>query len=284
MLPEASIRALAARLSGDPAAAVGYLGEGWDNVVWSVGPDLVLRVRREGSATERALAIQHDVDLLHFAARHSTVPAPVVVAVAPFDGALLTTRVPGVAAAEASPDLPALADTLAALLTALHSVPLGEAAEVVAPDPDDAATWLREVGKEYAEARDAFPADLRPAVEEFLAAPPPAPAGRLVFCHQDVRDDHVMVAPESGLVTGLIDWSDAVLGDPALDLATVLTDFGPEVHERVVAGYAVPLEEGWADRVRHVARRRMVEDLAYRARTGDHRGAERTAATLRALL
>lgn len=284
MLPEASLRALAARLSGDPSAPVAYLGEGWDNVVWSVGPDQVLRVRKQGSAQERALAVQHDVDLLHFAARHSTVTAPAVVAVAPFDGALLTTRVPGVPAAEAAPDLPALADTLAALLTALHSVPATVAAEVVAPDPDDAATWLREVGQEYAEARDAFPADLRADVEAFLAAAPPAPAERLVFCHHDVRDDHVMVDPDTGLVTGLIDWGDALLGDPALDLATVLTDFGPEVYARVLGGYAVPLEEGFESRVRHVARRRMVEDLAYRARIGDRPGAERTAATLRALL
>lgn len=284
VLPETSIRALAARLSGDPAAPVAHLGEGWDNVVWSVGPDLVLRVRKEGSAQERALAVQHDVDLLHFAARHSTLTAPEVVAVAPFDGALLTTRVPGVAAADAAPDLPALADTLAVFLTALHSVPLAEAAEVVAPDPDDAATWLREVGEEYAEARDAVPPDLRPAVEAFLAAAPPAPAHRLVFCHHDVRDDHVMVDPASGLVTGLIDWGDALLGDPALDLATVLADFGPDVYARVLAGYGVPLEAGFEERVHHVARRRMVEDLAYRARTGDRPGAARAEAVLRTLL
>jgi len=94
----------------------------------------------------------------------------------------------------------------------------------------------------------------------------------------------VLVDPVSGLVTGLIDWGDAVLGDPALDLATVLADFGPHVCERVLAGYAVPLEEGLADRVLHVARRRMVEDLAYRVRTGDSAGLERTAAGLRALL
>ncbi len=284
MLPEASLRALAARLSGDPTAPIAFLGEGWDNVVWSVGDDLVLRVRKHGSVRERAVAVQHDVDLLHFAARHSTVATPAVVSVAPFDGAVLTTRVPGVPATEARPDLAALADTLAVLLTALHSVSLEEAAEVVAPDPDPPEEWLRQIGEEYAEARAHSPADLHPGVEAFLAAAPPAAPSRLVFCHNDVRDDHLMVDPDSGAVTGLIDWGDAVLGDPALDLATILTDFGPETYQRVLAGYRVPTEDGLEDRVIHVARRRMVEDLAWRVRTADGPGLARTAAVLRSLL
>lgn len=284
MLPEASLRALAARLSGDPLAPVHFLGEGWDNTVWAVGDELVLRVRKEGTARERAVAVQHDVDLLHLAARHSTVPVPAVRGVAPFDGALLTTRVPGVPAAEAQPDPVALATTLAGLLTALHSMPLAEASAVVAPDPDPAEEWLRQVGEEYAEVRDRLPDDLRAGIEAFLDTAPPRPAARLVFCHNDVRDYHLLVEPATGAVTGLIDWTDAVLGDPALDLATVLTDFGTTTYERVLAGYAVPREEGLEDRVLHVARRRMVEDLAWRARTGDPAGLERTAGILRGLL
>jgi aminoglycoside phosphotransferase (APT) family kinase protein len=93
-----------------------------------------------------------------------------------------------------------------------------------------------------------------------------------------------MVDPASGAVTGLIDWGDAVLGDPALDLATVLADFGPQTYRRVLAGYAVPREEGLQDRVLHVARRRLVEDLAWRVRTGDEGGLGRTVGTLRRLV
>lgn len=284
MLPEASLRALAARLSGDPTAPVRFLGEGWDHVVWSVGDDLVLRVRKEGSVQERAVAVQHDLDLLHLAARHATVAVPRVRGVAPLDGALLTTRVPGVPAADAQPDLPALADAVAELLTALHAVPPAELAGVVEPDPDSAEEWLRQVGEEYADAREHCPPDLRADIEAFLAAAPPAPATRPVFCHNDVRDYHLLVDPGTGRVTGLIDWTDAVLGDPALDLATVLIDFGRPTYERVLAGYGGPQEAGLEERVLHVARRRTVEDLAWRVRTGDRPGTERTAAVLRTLL
>ncbi len=184
----------------------------------------------------------------------------------------------------ASYDEDAMVATLAGLLTALHTAPPADAAAVASPDPDSAEEWLRQVGAEYADASGAVDADLRAPIEAFLAAPPPEPAQRLVFCHNDVRDEHLMVDPDTGLVTGLIDWGDAVLGDPALDLATVLTDFGPEVYRRVLAGYRAPREDGLGERLRHLARRRMVEDLAWRVRIGDRAGQRRTAATLRTLL
>ena len=261
------------------------LGEGWDNVVWAVGDDLVLRVVKDPDPAVKRATVDRDVALLAFAARHSTLAPPHVVAADPGAGALLTTRVPGTAAAESGClDRAALADDLAEFLSVLHGVDPRSATEVVRPDPDPAEAWLTQVGEEYAEVADGVAADLRAAVEAFLATAPPPPARDLVFCHNDVRDDHVMVDPGSGRVTGIIDWGDAVLGDPALDLAGVLTDFGPAVLDRVLAGYRHPREPGLAERTRWVARRRMVEDLAWRLRTGDPAGASRTSATLRSLL
>jgi aminoglycoside phosphotransferase (APT) family kinase protein len=276
---------LLATLAPGRADPVRPLGEGWDNVVWAVGDDLVLRVVKDPDPAVQRTTVERDVELLRFAGVHSTLRPPRVVAADPAAGALLTTRVPGVAAVDSGRlDLPALADDLAGFLSALHAVEPASLPEVVRPDPDPAETWLAEVGAEYAEVADRVAADLRGPVEAFLAATPPAPAQDLVFCHNDVRDDHVMVDPATGRVTGLIDWGDAVLGDPALDLATVLADFGPEVLARVLAGYHRPREPGLPDRIRWVARRRLVEDLAWRVRTGDSAGEERTTATLRRLL
>jgi aminoglycoside phosphotransferase (APT) family kinase protein len=261
------------------------LGEGWDNVVWAVGDDLVLRVLKDPDPAVKRTTVERDVALLEFAARHSTLPTPRVVAADPGAGTLLTTRIPGVAAADAARvERAALADDLAVFLSALHGVDPGLAAEVVRPDPDSAEVWLEQVGQEYAEVAGDVDADLRAPVEAFLAAGAPPPARDLVFCHNDVRDDHVMVDPGTGRVTGIIDWGDAVLGDPALDLATVLTDFGPEVLHRVLAGYRHRRETGLTDRLTWVARRRMVEDLAWRVRTRDAGGLRRTSATLRWLL
>jgi aminoglycoside phosphotransferase (APT) family kinase protein len=276
-VPDPGPHALLASLTGEAGVDVAPLGEGWDNVVWAVGDDRVLRVRREPDPA----AVERDVALLDFAAARATVTVPRVLAADPAHGLLLTTRVPGRPAAEAPWDPGHVADALAGLLTALHTAP--EVPSVLAPDPDDAAAWLRAVGEEYAAAAHAVPADLRGAVEAFLAAVPPAPGPRLVPCHNDVRDDHVFVGGD-GRVTGLIDWGDAVLGDPSLDLATVSTDFGDAVLARLVAAYDAPLAPGWEERVRFVARRRMVEDLAWRVRNGDQPGFARTEPALRRVL
>ena len=276
---------LLARLAPGYSGRVKELGEGWDNVVWAVGDDLVLRVVKDADPEVRCTTVERDVALLAFAGRHSTLPSPRVIAAEPAAGALLTTRIPGVAAVDAERlDTAALAGDLATFLSALHGVAPEVAAEVVRPDPDPAEAWLEQLGEEYAEVAGDVDADLRAPVEAFLATSPPPPARDLVFCHNDVRDDHVMVDPGTGGVTGIVDWGDAVLGDPALDLATVLTDFGPWVLARVLAGYRHPREAGLRDRIRWVARRRMVEDLAWRVRTEDARGLGRTSTTLRGLL
>jgi aminoglycoside phosphotransferase (APT) family kinase protein len=39
-------------------------------------------------------------------------------------------------------------------------------------------------------------------------------------------------------VTGIIDWSDAAIADPARDLALIYRDLGPEVFELTVTHYA----------------------------------------------
>ena len=67
------------------------------------------------------------------------------------------------------------------------------------------------------------------------------------------------------VVTGIIDWSDAALGDPAFDLGLVLRDLGPVAGETAVARYAshgLEVDE-MLPRARFFATVRAVEDLAY---------------------
>ena len=92
---------LLATLAPGHPGRVEALGEGWDNVVWAVGDDLVLRVVKDPDPAVKRATVERDVALLAFAGRHSTLPPPRVVAADPGAGALLTTRVPGVAAVDA---------------------------------------------------------------------------------------------------------------------------------------------------------------------------------------
>ena len=55
--------------------------------------------------------------------------------------------------------------------------------------------------------------------------------------HGDLWYEHVLVAEESGRLTGVLDWEGAALGDPARDLA-VQFHLGDDFAEATLAAYA----------------------------------------------
>ena len=73
-------------------------------------------------------------------------------------------------------------------------------------------------------ARSEVPVAGRPAIEAALAARAPAPPRRRALIHGDLGAEHVFV--DDGRISGVIDWGDAAIGDPALDHGRLLRDFG----------------------------------------------------------
>ena len=87
-----------------------------------------------------------------------------------------------------------------------------------------------------------MPAPFRPRIEAFLHEKPPDPH-EIVFSHNDLGIEHVLVDPVTLEVTGVIDFSDAAMVDPAYDFGLVLRDLGPNAAETAFARYA---GAGWA--------------------------------------
>jgi aminoglycoside phosphotransferase (APT) family kinase protein len=67
-------------------------------------------------------------------------------------------------------------------------------------------------------------------MEPILATQP------LAFTHNDLQADHVLVAPSSGRLVGVVDFADARTADPLLDLAVVSMDDGAPTAE-LLAGF-----------------------------------------------
>src|SRR4051794_38580592 len=90
------------------------------------------------------------------------------------------------------------------------------------------STWLEEARALHERVGDAIPKAHRGAVRAFLAeAPPPdAPRDALALCHDDLGIEHVLMDGH-GTVTGVIDWGDAAVTDPAGDLGRIHRDLGP---------------------------------------------------------
>ena len=121
-------------------------------------------------------------------------------------------------------------------LRALHGV---DPSEAVAHGARDAAATFAEAQ----EIRDRMAVDVLPLLPadvralgvgllERMAVPPPDP--RLV--HGDLGPTHIRVVGE--VVTGVIDWGDCGVGDPALDLAWTRYGSGPEFAAALEAAYS----------------------------------------------
>ncbi|MBC3988430.1 aminoglycoside phosphotransferase family protein [Streptomyces sp. AC563] len=240
----------AAGLSG-PAAEPRRIDEGGEHASWWVGEDHVLRLARDRAGAARQRRESALRDLLR--ARLSVaVPASVGRGEwAPGLTFTLDTRLPGTSA-EARPLSRAGEADLAALLAGLRAVDPADAAALGLPyqpprplaQPWRAAVAVAErllndgefTPDQYAalvtEAAPATPAARPPAPRH--SAPPTsadrdertpdvagsttAPEPVACLCHLDIKGEHLLVS-DDGRVTGVLDWTDAAIGDPAEDIA-----------------------------------------------------------------
>jgi aminoglycoside phosphotransferase (APT) family kinase protein len=253
------------RLPGEPASSVALLGEGCDNVAFAVD-DLVVRFMKEPDATARAEQVRREARVLEVAAAVSPVPVPVPVLALPDPGCLAYRRLPGVPLIDVRREVDPgpVAAVLAEFLHALHQVPVAELADVLSADDDPLVEWRDDAASHYTAARGRVPDRYRTAIEAFLAADPPSPAGTVVFSHDDLGIEHVLVDPTTRVVTGVIDWTDAGLVDPAADCGRVLRDLGPLALDVVLAR----LGEGLRERAGYYARCQVLEDLGFGVESG----------------
>ncbi|WKE68987.1 aminoglycoside phosphotransferase family protein [Streptomyces sp. WP-1] len=208
---------------------------------WWVGTRQVLRLApdREASARRR-----RELRLRALVRPHVPVAVPVGVAHADWAPGLactLDTVVPGGTAEEHEVSAAGEAD-LAGLLTGLRAVPVRQADALgvprAAPRSLEALRRMAVHAAERLAAADEFDAapmyQLTPAGAAQLAAQP----GVAVLTHHGLTGEHVVVSAD-GRVRGVLDWTEAALGDPAEDIAGLAVAVGSPaaVRAATLAGY-----------------------------------------------
>jgi aminoglycoside phosphotransferase (APT) family kinase protein len=192
------------------------------------------------------------------------VPRPVFVA--PRDGCLAYEWIEGFALLDVPPrDGEAVAAQLGGLLRALHDVDADRLAGLVELDQVASEDLVREARIHYDAVSGFVPPRERSAVEAFLDAAPPPPAAAPAFSHNDLGIEHVLVDPGTTTVSGVIDWSDAALADPARDFGLIHRDLGPKALDAALSAFGVQPGEDEAFRARALfhARCALLEDLAF---------------------
>ena len=209
--------------------SVVQLGEGLDNLAYEVNGELIVRFSKEPDPAPRS---NHEARVLAAVADISPLPVPEPTFTVAEQGCLAYFKLPGVPLL----DMPrhqrsahgtSIAATLGELLTALHAVPIDRWTDLVETDDHPLAEWRHEAAENYVTVAGQVPAAHRRSVEAFLDAAPPHDGCTPAFSHNDLGIEHVLVDPVTWTVTGIIDWSDAAIVDPAYDFGLLYRDLGP---------------------------------------------------------
>jgi aminoglycoside phosphotransferase (APT) family kinase protein len=236
-------RVVAVHLPAQRCTTVIPLGAGLDHTAWEVDGTLVVRCGDSDPVAESRL--------LTSVAAVSPVPVPRPLFTDADRGCLAYRKLDGTPLLHAPPPADGgagVARTLSALVAALQAA-TPRLAPLVEEDRTPLAEWLAEARTLWPSVRPLVPPSFHPAAEAFLAAPPPAEPAALAFAHNDLGIEHVLV-DAAGAVTGVIDWSDAAVTDPARDAGLVYRDLGVLVTDA-------------PERAVFYARCGAVEDLAY---------------------
>jgi aminoglycoside phosphotransferase (APT) family kinase protein len=272
------IRALLARhLPGYEVRTIAESREGLDNTVYEVNGELMIRRRRVADPA----ATRREVELLAVLRRLVATPVPEVV-FADHDQAVIAYRklLGEPLNLHPVPEPERLAGPLGRLLSQLHGAPPGEMRDVAPLDLYPAPTLLEDAELDYRDVESHVPEEQRELVEAFLRRPPPGEPRALRLCHNDLGAEHLLTDTATSTLTGVIDWSDAAVTDPAHDFALVYRDLGPDVFDLVLSHYGHGFDRADRDRAVFYARCALIEDLAYGLGTGPRHYADAALAHL----
>lgn len=270
---ETRLRARVATAAPDLAIRTTRLIEdGFDSDVLIVNDAWVFRFPRRPDVAE-----QLDVEraLLPALAEHLPIPVPRFEVIGraeanalPFVGYRLLAGLPlrpPLLAERGEAQRDRVAGQLGAFLSALHTVPT-ERALALAP-----AIRMGErepIAEEYvAVERDIFPL-LTPAERRWAHALYETMADERIWrwqpavTHNDLNSDHLLFDAQAQRISGVIDWGDVKLGDPANDFAA-LFEYGQSFVEAALAGYALPVDAAFRLRLGALLPRTIFNNLLF---------------------
>ncbi|MET9890662.1 phosphotransferase [Streptomyces sp. NPDC006465] len=246
------------------------LGEGLDNLAYEVNGELIVRFGKEADLARRTALVGHEARVLAAVAAISPLPVPEPKFTVAEQGCLAYNKLPGAPLL----DMPrhqrsahgtSIAATLGKLLSALHAVPIDRLADLVDADHQPPAEWRHGAAETYVTVAGQVPEAHRRPVEAFLDAAPPHDGCTPAFSHNDLGIEHVLIDPVTWTVTGIIDWSDAAVVDPAYDFGLLYRDLGPAATRAALRNYRTDANDlaALGERAVFYARCSVFEDLAH---------------------
>jgi aminoglycoside phosphotransferase (APT) family kinase protein len=216
---------VAAALPGHEPRSVELVDAGWDSIVLDVDGAWIIRVARQTSVAET-----YATEARLLAALAPTLPAPVPRIALPAPDVGVYRKLQG-ERIDGHDDEPGLGAELGRFLRALHAFPVERAATLGARQ-----AWRAEHADDLAPALRLLGVHERARGEQLLDG-----YRRLRFepavVHADLGPEHVLC--RNGHISGVIDWGDAGIGDPAIDAVWAVFDAAEPFRDAFVAAYGV---------------------------------------------
>ena len=255
------------------AEVVTYLGEGDDSTAFDVDGRWVFRFPKRAEVESQLLL---EMRLLPVLAASSPLPLPAF----SFHGQPAPgfprhfggyAKLPGVAANTVDPAavrFAAWAPVIGTFLSWVHAYPVDDAKAFGVPSQD--AEIFDEMRSDALDAFDnvsrvapSAPHDIwhrfiaeAPGVTSLHSMPP-------ALVHADFAAEHVLCDMDAGIITGIIDWTDVCIGDPAIDLLGLYHWGGTELVDLVLPAYRHAVDEATLTRARYFAACRGVGDVRF---------------------
>jgi aminoglycoside phosphotransferase (APT) family kinase protein len=261
-------------------ASVTHLGEGCDSTAFEVNGGWVFRFPKRADVEVQLLT---EMRVLPVLGERLPIPIPLFsfhgqpTPAFPrhFGGYAKLAGVPGL---QLGPDWrpsPAAAPVLGRFLSMLHAFPVEDASDLGVPDQE----FELLLGELRSEALDDFdmvrsaapdaPLDRwRTYLEAGLLDAPVRLLQGPRLVHNDLAAEHILCDAVAGTVTGVIDWSDIAIGDPAADFAGLFHWGGEELVTRVRSHYDTDVDDSLVARARFIAACRGVADVRFGIETG----------------
>jgi aminoglycoside 2''-phosphotransferase len=146
---------------------------------------------------------------------------------------------------------------LGRVLRELHAFPLARVRAVLGPTADDEALTGEADAKAISLLRPELQRTAREEIARYLARDRSRDAA---LTHNDLGLVHVLA--EGGRITGIIDWSDACIGDPAKDFVGILSHGGWPSVRTTIDAYG-PVAADFEQRVAFFAWVAPIHDILY---------------------
>lgn len=164
-----------------------------------------------------------------------------------------------------------IARQIGCFLTAIHSFPVSKAKEIGIEEINSLKSWTDRL--EYIKTK-VFPYLNQKEQEwtihvftRFINLITAYPIQN-VMSHSDIMPEHIIVDPKTYTLSGIIDFGDIVIADPAYDF-TFLNKYGKDFLEEAYRSYTLPKDPNFEARRQFYEDRLVVTNLEHSIKVGD---------------